>query len=273
MLTHQVFFISDGTGLTAEMLGNSLISQFDNMQFKTQTFPYIDTHAKAQAVVKQIEQANAQNPARPLVFTTLVNPDIRACFTHLDCCLVDLFGTFIQRLESELQSASSHSIGRSHGVVDIDIYNERIEAINYALACDDGLGINNYDVADVIVVGASRSGKTPSSLYLALQFGIFVANYPITSDDDFRIALPKALQGYKNKIYGLTISPERLHQIREERRPGSQYAALATCIEEIRGIEQLFHREGIKFLNTTANSIEEIATRIMADMTLKRRCN
>jgi hypothetical protein len=262
-----IFFISDGTGITAKTLGHSLLTQFEQIKFSTITLPYINTAEKAHEAVQQINQM-AENGTRPIVFATLLNPEMRRIISTCNGLVLDLFATFIQPLEYEFQTQSSHAIGKSHSVN--TAYNERIEAINFALLHDDGQSYQRYEDAEVILVGVSRSGKTPTCLYLAMQFGVFAANYPLT-DDDIKInALPKMLVPYQSKLFGLTIRPERLQKIRQERSPNSRYASLAQCQLEVQKVEALYRQFKLPFINTTVTSVEEIATNILLSTKIDR---
>jgi [pyruvate, water dikinase]-phosphate phosphotransferase / [pyruvate, water dikinase] kinase len=263
------FFVSDRTGITAEMLGHSLLTQFDGVRFSEVTVPFIDSPEKARELVAQINAAGGEGP-RPLVFGTLVDAELSGIVAQADACYLDCFQIFIQPLETELGLKSSHTIGRSHSANDLLNYHERIEAINYAMTHDDGVSTRDLNDADVILVGVSRSGKTPTCLYLALQYGIRAANYPLVPEDFASMRLPSTLVRLKSKLYGLTIQPERLMQIRNERRPGSGYATLANCQFEVREAEALLRQEGIPYLDTTTKSIEELATTILQHANLTR---
>lgn len=263
MAKRQVFFVSDRTGITAETLGHALLTQFEGVAFEYINCPYLDRVEKIEAVVARINAAPAQGGGRPLVFSTLVDPRLRDMVARSDGVLFDLFDAFIEPLESELGRRSSHAVGRSHGMGVYERYKTRIDAVNFALAADDGVSTRDYSSADVILLGVSRSGKTPTCLYLALHYGIRAANYPLTEEDLGVPHLPAALEGYRDKLFGLTIDPERLHQIRRERRPTGRYATLAQCEHEVRRVEELYRKECIPFLDTSAVSIEEIATTIM----------
>lgn len=265
------FFISDRTGITVEMLGNSLLTQFDDIEFCRITLPFIDTPQKAQAALAQIAAAHAESGKRPLVFTSLMTEDMRAQIGRAEGLVLDLFERFIVPLEAELGAKSAHAVGRSHSAGNFKDYNHRIEAVNYTLAHDDGTTNRNLAVADIILVGVSRSGKTPTCLYLALQFGIKAANYPLIPEDLEKMKLPPALLPLKHKVWGLSISPERLQQIRQERKPDSQYAALANCVYEVNAAESLMKQSNIPFLNSTTKSIEELATTILHEAHLVRR--
>jgi len=265
-----VFFVSDGTGITAQMLGHSLLTQFEGVEFNQITLPFIDSTDRAQECLERIERESLRGDGQPIVFSTLVNGDVREVVRRANALFVDFFETFIGPLEGGLGLKSSHTIGRSHSAMDKQEYKQRIEAINFTMAHDDGASHRELADADVILVGVSRSGKTPTSLYLALQFGVKAANYPLIPEDFSRGELPEALRVIKPKLYGLTIAPERLQEIRRERRPGSQYADPENCRYEIVQAEALMTREGIRWINSTAKSIEEIATTILRELRLER---
>jgi regulator of PEP synthase PpsR (kinase-PPPase family) len=269
--SRTVFFVSDGTGITAEMLGHSLLTQFEGIEFVQVVAPFVDTVEKAEAVLRQIEEARARSEARPIVFCTLIDETLRSALRRADALVLDFFEGFIRPLEAEFSIPSSHAVGRSHSVAHSKEYQHRIEAVNYALAHDDGLGGSELARADVILVGVSRSGKTPTCLYMALQFGIKAANYPLTPDDFDRGELPGAIVPHGPKLFGLTIAPERLSEIREERRPGSRYARLDNCRYEVEAAERLMRRHDIPTLGSTSLSIEEIATKILQAVKLERR--
>ncbi len=263
--------ISDGTGITVESLGNSLMTQFEGVEFEKQTIPYIDTIEKANVLIEQINHSYASTGIKPLVFMTLVNPEISAHINQSNACLFDLFKTFLYPLEEELGIKSSDTVGRAHGVADSKSYDLRIEAINYALTYDDGVKLRGYENADIILVGVSRCGKTPSCLYMALQFGIFAANYPITDDNLDHFRLPESLRPYKNKLFGLTIDPERLQHIRTARSPNTQYSSILQCRIEVVEVEAMYKMENIPFINSTRFSVEEIATKVMSIAGMPRR--
>jgi len=264
-----VFFVSDGTGITAQMLGHSLLTQFEGVEFNQVTLPFIDSAEKAEECLARIE-AEGTNGSQPIVFSTLVNQEVRAVVRRAKALFLDFFETFIDPLEAGLGVKSSHTIGRSHSAMDKKEYQQRMEAINFSMAHDDGASHRELAQADVILVGVSRSGKTPTSLYLALQFGVRAANYPLIPEDFQRMQLPEALRGQKAKLYGLTIAPERLREIRQERRPDSRYADLDNCRFEVDEAEKLMRREGIRCSNSTSKSIEEIATTILRELRLAR---
>ena len=267
----SVFFVSDRTGITIKMLGNSLLTQFDTVEFKKHTLPFVDNVDKIHEAMRQIESARSESGKRPLVFTSLMKDELRKEIAGANALVLDLFDRFIVPLEGELGVKSAHAVGRSHSAGNIRDYNHRIEAVNYTLAHDDGVTNRNLDEADIILVGVSRSGKTPTCLYLALQFGVKAANYPLIPEDLEKMRLPTALGPLKHKVWGLTIVPERLQSIRQERKPDSKYASLENCQWEVRQAENLMQMAGILFLNSTTKSIEELATVILHEAGLDRR--
>ena len=268
-MKRHVYFVSDRTGITAEMFGQSLLSQFDHMDFEETTLPFIDTEAKAIKACKTI--MDGQEELKPIVFETIVTPSIRKIIRESGALVIDFFDTFIGPLETELQVSSNFRVGKTHSLSNADAYDSRIDAVNFALNNDDGITTKHYDTADVVLVGVSRCGKTPTSLYMAMQFGIKAANYPFTEDDMEKLALPADLKKYKSKIFGLTINPNRLHEIRTERKANSRYASLKQCQFEVREVEALYRKEKIPHLNTTSRSVEELATKILAKTGIKRK--
>ena len=271
MNERTVYFLSDQTGVTAETLGHSLLTQFDTQQFRQVTLPFIDSEDKAKKAVEKINAAAAVEANRPIVFSTLVQDQIRAIVRQANGLHLDIFDVFLEPLEEELQAQPSHAPGRAHGMSDINAYMKRIEATNFALANDDGGASRNYDVADVILIGVSRSGKTPTCLYLALQYGVYAANYPLTEEELDSGTLPDILVQQKHKLFGLTIAPVRLQQIRKERRPLGNYSSAQQVRYELRETDKLFKRYGIPSVDTTEFSIEEIASRILDSTGVERR--
>jgi regulator of PEP synthase PpsR (kinase-PPPase family) len=261
-----VFFVSDGTGITAETFGNSILAQFESLRFSIRRLPFVNALDKADAARSVIEEQGRRDGARPIVFSTLVDPTIAERVKLAEAVHMDMFKTFVEPLEIELGMKSSHTIGRFHHANDSESYKNRIEAINFSLAHDDGQSSRNLADADTILIGVSRSGKTPTSLYLSMQYGLKVANYPLIPEDFDRDRLPDALLPYKTKCFGLTIDPLRLSDIRQERRPDSRYAALENCRAEVTAAETLMRRERIQWLSTTTKSIEEIATTILSQL-------
>ncbi len=268
----QVFIVSDGTAITAETLAHAITTQFPDLEYQQTRMPFVNTVEKAQAAADAINRIGIESGTRPIIFTTFVEPDIMRTFNeHVQGHIIDLFRKFVGPLETELGMKCAHSVGQSHRIRDDERYNKRIAAIDYTLQHDDGQTNRGLDEADVILVGVSRSGKTPTSLFLAMQYGIKVANYPLIPEDFERGSLPDALLPLRHKLFGLSIRPERLSEIRNERRPGSRYASIENCREEIFDAENLMRREGIRWLNSTTKSIEEISATIMSDLGLDKR--
>jgi [pyruvate, water dikinase]-phosphate phosphotransferase / [pyruvate, water dikinase] kinase len=270
MPNRTVFFISDGTGITAETFGNAILNQFETPMRRVR-LPFLDDVDKAHQAVRQINHVADLEGTRPLVFTTVVDMDVLTVFrTQCKGVMLDMFGTFIAPLEHELGIKSNHRVGRFSDASKSQAYNARIEAINFSLAHDDGQSHKDLQGSDVILVGVSRSGKTPTSLYLAMQYGLKASNYPLIPEDFERRQLPPALVPHRKKIFGLTIGPERLSEIRNERRPNSRYASLENCRMEVSEAESMMRREGIRWLSTTTKSIEEIATTILQEIRPER---
>lgn len=266
-----VFFVSDGTGITAETMGHTLLTQFEHIKYAQRTLPFIDSLNKARSTVEFINETASTDGVRPIVFCTLVDSECQRVVASSDALVLDFFGAFIGPLESELERSSSHTTGRSHGIVDRASYYFRIDAVNFALQHDDGASLQHYEEADVILIGVSRSGKTPTCLYLAMQFGVRAANYPLLDDEDDVSRIPKPLVPFRHRLCGLTCDAERLQQIRSERRPNSRYSSLNQCRREINAAEALFRRERLMVLNTATMSVEEIASKILHERGMERR--
>lgn len=266
-----VFFVSDGTGITAETLGNTLLTQFEGLTFEKTILPFVNTAERAHSTVDYINFVGQQTQQRPLVFSTTVNDEIRAVLRGVKGLFMDLFDLLLVEMEKELHVGSTHAQGRAHGVADPRRYSERMEAVNYAMEHDDGASTRDLTRADLILVAPSRCGKTPTSMYLALQYGLYSTNFPLTEDDLENLRVPTALKGLESRCFGLTSDPERLSQVRTERRPGSRYASLAQCAYELRQAEQLYRRLGIPFVNSSNMSIEEIAAVVMQEKHLRKR--
>ena len=258
-----VYFISDGTGITAETIGHSLLTQFNGTEFRTLRIPFVDTADKARAAAAEIRAAGERAGVRPIVVSSAVNQELAGLLADSGALMLDIFAPFILPLEQELGIKREPRVGKAHGMVDFAAYEARINATNYALTHDDGVDLD-YGEADLILVGVSRSGKTPTRLYLALHYGVMAANYPLTEDDLGGDGLPPRLRAHKRKLFGLTIDPVRLQQIRTERKPGSRYATLEQCRREVQLAEAMFRLENIPSLSTTHTSIEEIASKMLA---------
>jgi [pyruvate, water dikinase]-phosphate phosphotransferase / [pyruvate, water dikinase] kinase len=266
-----VCFVSDRTGVTAETLGHSLLSQFEGLEVRTVTMPFVASTEQARGVVARINAIADEERMRPIIFCTIVDDPTRAILKTANGFFLDFFDAFLAPLETELLMRSAHVTGRGvHGTTAGPAYAARIDATNFALANDDGSGTRDYRSADVVLIGVSRTGKTPTSLYMALQYGIFSANYPLTDEELEAATLPPVLVPYKHKLHGLTIKPERLQQIRNERRPGSRYASAQQVMYEVRTAQTMFERLGIPYIDVTECGIEEIGSRVLDRMNLAR---
>ena len=264
-----VFYVSDGTGITAETIGHSLLTQFAGMRFQTDRLSFVDDEEKARDAADRIRRTGERMGARPIVVSSCVDPNLALALGESGALVLDVFAPFIEPLERELLETRESRVGRAHGMVDFDTYHRRINAMNFALTHDDGMSVD-YDEADVILVAVSRAGKTPTCVYLALHHGVRAANYPLTEEDLEHDRLPPRLRAHRSKLFGLTIDPVRLAQIRQERRPNSRYAKLETCKSEVVAAEALFRAERIPVLSTTHTSIEEISSKVMSTLGIER---
>lgn len=268
-MLRTVFFISDGTAITGETLGHSLLSQFTTVEFSQVRIPFVGDRNAAIEAVEQINTAGRKDKASPIVINTIVDKKLSALIHDSDGVVLDLFGDFLDTLEDALGVKPQPSVGQTHGLKDFDRYEDRMEATNYALNHDDGISLS-FGNADLILVGVSRSGKTPTCLYMALHYGVKAANYPLTEDDLDEMRLPPFLRRHKRKIIGLMIEPERLAQIRQTRKPDSRYASMKQCRKEVELAESLLRIEGIPVFQTTHSSIEEISSRVLAELGLQK---
>jgi regulator of PEP synthase PpsR (kinase-PPPase family) len=264
-----VYFISDGTGITAETIGHSLLTQFNGTEFRTLRIPFVDTADKAIAAASEIRAAGERAGVRPIVVSSAVNQELAGLLAASGALMLDIFAPFILPLEQELGITWQPRMGKAHGMADFAAYEARINATNYALTHDDGVDLD-YNEADLILIGVSRSGKTPTCLYLALHYGVKAANYPLTEDDLGTDGLPPRLRAHRRKLFGLTIDPVRLQQIRNERKPGSRYATIEQCRREVALAETLYRAENLPSLSTTHTSIEEIASKMLAQFGIQR---
>ena len=262
-MTRRVFFVSDRTGITAETLGETLLTQFANVEFNRTNIPFVTSPEKARVALTTIEEAERHDGEPPLVFSTLTDPECQAIIAAGAQHVFDLFGTYIDPLERALGTESSHTAGVMHGMSDTGSYEHRVDALNFTLDHDDGLRLKDLGQADVILIGVSRSGKTPTSLYLAMHFHLKAANYPLNDDDLGYGNLPVKLRNDRERIFGLSINPDQLSRIRHGRRPNSRYASLEQCKSEVLRAESMYRAEDLPFLDTTVVSIEEIATQIL----------
>ncbi|MDY0273125.1 MAG: pyruvate, water dikinase regulatory protein [Advenella sp.] len=266
-----VFIVSDSTGITAETFSHSVLSQFNkSFEFQQIREPFITSDEKAKEVAKKINEIAEREQKPPIVFSTLIKQEILTYVKESNCIFIDIFGTCVNQLEMALETKSEPTIGMSHLSASSEAYRNRIEAINFSLAHDDGQFIHGLKEADVILVGVSRCGKTPTSLYLAMQYAIKAANFPLIPEDFERGTLPKTLQPFRKKLFGLSIQPDRLSEVRNERRPNSRYATLEQCLYEVAEAERLMRREEIEWLSTTTKSIEEISTTVLQILGLNK---
>jgi [pyruvate, water dikinase]-phosphate phosphotransferase / [pyruvate, water dikinase] kinase len=269
-LKRRIFYISDGTGITAETIGHSVLTQFDGVEFETCRLAFVDNEEKAHAVVTRLRQSQQLTGFRPIVINTVIDPGLSSILAESGALMLDVFAPFIGPLETELGQARAPKVGRAHGLNNYAEYEARMNATNYALTHDDGIDINFSD-AEVILIGVSRSGKTPTCLYLALHYGVRAANYPLVQEDLEHGELPARLKAQKERIYGLSIDPQRLRQIRTERRANSKYASIEQCRWEVDAAEKLFRREGLPSVSSTHTSIEEIASKVLQALGLNRQ--
>ncbi|HET8942098.1 MAG TPA: pyruvate, water dikinase regulatory protein [Rudaea sp.] len=263
------FYVSDGTGITAETIGHSVLTQFEGVEFDTFRLPFVDDVEKAHGAAARIRNMYTVSGARPIVVNTVIDPELSEILATSGALMLDVFAPFIGPLEAELGTSRMRRVGKAHGMSDFAEYEARINATNYALTHDDGIDVN-YSEAEVILVGVSRVGKTPTCLYMALHYGVKAANYPFTEEDLDKFELPKRVQAYRPRLYGLTIDAQRLAQVREARKPGSRYAKLEQCQHELHIADKLFRREGIPVQNTTHTSIEEIASKILSSLGIEK---
>jgi len=262
--------------MTAENLGKSLLTQFPNIKFESVTKPFIDTPEKAQRIAIELNDEKQTSDIRPIVIDTIVKNEISQIIKQTDCFYIDVFSTFLEPLEGELGVKSAHTVGHQsifeeETQLADTAYMERMEAVHFALANDDGMQLNRYDEADIILIGVSRTGKTPTSVYLGMQFGIKAANYPLIPDDLETNKMPDALKDHTRKLFGLTIRASRLAEIRNERKPNSTYASLRNCVDEIRQAETLYRQYRVPYIDTTQLSVEEIAARMLQRAGIERR--
>ncbi len=267
-----IFCVSDHTGLTAANYAHSAISRFENVDAVYVMRPFADDIDKIDAVVSEIDAVAATGP-RPIVFTTLTDETLRERISEADALVLGLLEHFVELLAGELAEQPSKNVGTWHSISDTSTYQLRLDALDFTLMTDDGLGLRHYANADIIIVGVSRAGKTPTCLYLSMQYGLLAANYPVTIDELKAGSLPETLRPFRDRLFGLTIDPVRLHQIRQKRRPDSEYSSMRICTDEVSLAERLFRRESIPFTDSTVQSIEEITSTIMRTMGLDNRLN
>ncbi|SMY32827.1 posphoenolpyruvate synthetase regulatory kinase/phosphorylase PpsR [Photobacterium andalusiense] len=267
----DVFYISDGTAITSETLGHAVLGQF-SLQIQQTTLPFVESIERAKQVKNLIDQSSEKYGIQPLVFYSIVVPEIKQIIDQANALFYDVLKVLVEPLERDLVMKAEPKLQRSRSInKDSSSYHDRIAAIEYTLAHDDGVSLNHLEQADIILLGVSRCGKTPTSLYLAMQFGLRAVNYPFIADDMSALKLPKAIEPYRFKTFGLTIDIERLVAIRNERFADSDYASSEQCLNELQQVEAMFRREAIPYLNTSSLSVEEISTRLLSMSGLKRK--
>ncbi len=267
----DVFYISDGTAITSETLGNAVLGQFP-LKINQTTLPFVENTDRAKDVQRLINQSADKYQQQPLVFYSIVIPEVKKIIQQTNALTYDVLDLLVTPLKADLNLEPKPKLQRSHSIgKNNSEYMDRIAAIEYTLAHDDGISLNNLEQADIILLGVSRCGKTPTSLYLAMQFGIRAVNYPFIAEDMKRLRLPDAIEPFRYKVFGLTIESERLQTIRQERLADSDYASESQCDTEIEKVESMFRREAIPYLNTTSLSVEEISTRLLEMSGLKRK--
>jgi [pyruvate, water dikinase]-phosphate phosphotransferase / [pyruvate, water dikinase] kinase len=257
-----VFFLSDSTGISAETMGNALLIQFPDLRFERRLIPFISSVEEARRVVAILDAA-AAGPITPLAFSTTAVEEVRQELLRSKCPLIDFFGMHMESVESILGAKGVRVAARLHGMGDVKRYNTRMAAVEYAIEHDDGQSMRALDKADVILLAPSRCGKTPTTMYLALQHGIFVANYPLVDEDFATAELPRPVRGLPERCFGLTTTPARLSQVRHERRPNSRYASLEQCTYELRQAEAMFRNHRLPVINSATKSVEEMSTVIL----------
>ena len=264
-----VFFLSDSTGISAETMGNALLIQFPQLRFERRLFPFISTPEEARRVVEVLDRA-AEGPVTPIAFTTAATDEIREVLHTTKCPMIDFFELHISRVESIFGVPAARVAAQLHGVGDVQRYNARMAAIEYSIEHDDGQSLRAMDKAEVVLIAPSRCGKTPTTMYLALQHGVFVANYPLVEEDFESRGLPRPVAGLRDRLFGLTTTPNRLSEVRQQRRPNSRYASLEQCSFELREAEALYRVHGIPVVNSAARSVEEMSTVILQQLSPRR---
>jgi len=262
-----VFFVAGGTGISAETLGNLMLQQFPSVAFVRRKFPFVTTVERAREVRTLFDQA-CTDSVTPLVFSSVSDDEVRQELQQTRCAFIDLFGTHLDTIERVLRVNATHGGAPLHGLGDTRRYDARMKAIEYAMEHDDGASLRHLEAADLILVAPSRCGKTPTSMYLALQHGLKVANYPLVEEDFDGGGLPRPIRGLVDRCFGLLSTPARLSQVRGERRPGSKYASMGQCSYELRRAEALYRAHRIPSINSASMSVEEMAAVIMQSSNL-----
>ncbi len=257
----HLHLVSDSTGETLEMIAKAALAQFDNPDVVRHFWPMVRSRQHLDRIVPDL----AANPG--LVLFTLVNPDTRARLEEhcrqSGLPAVPVLDAVTAALESQLGEEAHGKPGRQH-LMD-EAYFNRVEAIQFTIAHDDGVGWENWEAADIVLAGVSRSSKTPTSIYLANR-GYKTANIPIVMESP----PPKALFGLRNPlVVGLTTAPERLVQIRRNRllslNEGTEtsYVDNERVQQEVQFARRMFADNGWPVIDVTRRSIEESAAAII----------
>lgn len=264
----DIYYISDSTAILVKNLGHSLICQFPEINFIEEKFPFVNSVKEAQKVLAHILKRSGGR--QPIVFSTIMNEDVRNVFNNSEIEFIDAYGHFLTRLEDCLEATALRVAGYYRTTTEVDLA-KRAENINFSLEHDDGTGLDGYPAADVILLGISRTGKTPISVYLATQMGLKAANFPLIDKYLTEYRLPDQIVRSKHKAVGLTTTPELLSSIRERRLPGSNYARLSTCLEEMDQADKIYKKYKIPTISSAGKSIEEIATQVSQELKLSKR--
>lgn len=261
-----VYFISDSTGISAETMGNALLAQFPTVPFERRLIPFLRTTREAEEVREQLNRA-MDGPVEPIVFLTVVDEEVREVLLGTRAPVIDFVSGHLARIEAQLGLSSDHAPARLHGVGDVRRYNRRMQAVEFAIEHDDGQSVRAIQRADVILIAPSRCGKTPTSMYLALMHGVFVANYPLVDEDFENGNLPQTIADLSDRCFGLLTSPKRLSEVRGERRPDSRYASVDQTHWELSRARRIYDYYGIPFVDSSSKSVEEMSTLILQSLT------
>jgi [pyruvate, water dikinase]-phosphate phosphotransferase / [pyruvate, water dikinase] kinase len=264
----DVYYLSGSTGILAKDLGKALLCQFPDVPFREELIPFIQTEKEAEKAIERIRSRSTGQV--PMVISTLLGRKLNGILNHPDVEFLNIFDQFLRKIEDILEEKAVWKAGASRHPSERTMI-KRVEAIHYCIDHDDGSGTKDYDEAEVILLGVSRSGKTPVSVYLATQMGIKTANYPLVLDDSPSFRLPPYITRNKKRLIGLSITPQLLHQYREQRYANSSYASLSTCRSEINEVNTLYLNHDIPIVTSDGKSIEEIAIHVTQLLNLKKK--
>ncbi len=262
MMRLHLHLLSDSTGETLENIAKAALAQYDDVETVRHFWPMVRTEAHLERILQEI----AQNPG--LVVFTLVNPATRRILEQRCLALglpaVAPLDPVNDALSGLLGQQAKARPGRQH-VLDA-AYFARVDAIQWTIAHDDGIAWEEWEEADIVLAGVSRSSKTPTSIYLANR-GYKTANIPIVVESP----PPKILYGLKNPlIVGLTTSADRLIQVRRNRllslnqQPDTSYVEEEAVMRELAFARRMFADNGWPVIDVTRRSIEETAAAIIA---------